>query len=146
MLYIAGFSYDRTVHRHYKINASIITWVMQLALVINAVRQKCYAEYHVDINVSIFCSSSWMTWLKLRRIYEVTAILLNSHIWQSLSSRDWRWKAAVTLGWMGATFSGSGSWPPCGTAIATRADRWEYRWCGKFTWIAALQQHFIFFL
>ena len=40
--------------------------------------------------------------------------LWNSHIWQSLSLRDWRWKAAVTLGWMGATFSGSGSWPPRG--------------------------------
>ena len=69
----------------------------------------------------------------------------NSHIWQSLSLRDWRWKAVVTLGWMGATFSGSGSWPPRGTAIATRADQWEYRWYGKFTWIAALYQHFIFF-
>ena len=47
----------------------------------------------------------------------------NSHIWQSLSLRDWRWKAAVTLGWMGATFSGSGSWPPRGTAIVTRPMR-----------------------
>ena len=27
---------------------------------------------------------------------------------------------------------------PTGYAIATRADRREYRWCGKFIWIAAL--------
>ena len=42
-----------------------------------------------------------------------------SHIWQSLSLCDWRWKAAVTLGWMGATFSGIGSWPPGSTTSAT---------------------------
>ena len=51
----------------------------------------------------------------------------NSHIWQSLSLCDWRWKAAVTLGWMGANFSGSGSWPPWGTAIATQSMRIYYR-------------------
>ena len=50
----------------------------------------------------------------------------NSHIWQSLSLRDWRWKAAVTLGWTGATFSGSGSWR--GTTMATRWMRiWMMR-------------------
>ena len=38
--------------------------------------------------------------------------VLEWHIWQSLSLRDWSWKAVVTLGWMGATFSRSGSWPP----------------------------------
>ena len=43
----------------------------------------------------------------------------NSDIWQSLSLRYWRWKAVVTLGWMGATFGGSGSWPPQSTANAT---------------------------
>ena len=51
--------------------------------------------------------------------YRVISSLTNSHIWQSLSLRDWRWKAAVTLGWMGATFSGSSSWPPRCTASAT---------------------------
>ena len=50
-------------------------------------------------------------------------LVSNSHIWQSLSLRDWRWKAAVTLGWMGATFSGSDFWPPWGTAIAIRPMR-----------------------
>ena len=52
-----------------------------------------------------------------------SATFFNSHIWQSLSLRDWRWKAAVTLCWMGATFSGSGSWPPRGTTSATRLMR-----------------------
>ena len=60
----------------------------------------------------------------------------NSHIWQSLSLRDWRWKAAVTLGWMGAAFNGSGSWPH--GVPPSPPGWWEYRWCGKFTWIAAL--------
>ena len=27
-------------------------------------------------------------------------VYVNSHFWQSLSLRDWRWEAAVTLGWM----------------------------------------------
>ena len=53
-------------------------------------------------------------------------VQVNSHIWQSTSLRDWRWKAAVTLGWMGATFSGSGSWPPRGTTSATRPMRTIY--------------------
>ena len=47
----------------------------------------------------------------------------NSHILQSPSLLEMRWKAVVTLGWMGATFSRSGSWPPRGTAIATRPMR-----------------------
>ena len=56
-------------------------------------------------------------------------ILFNSHIWQSLSLRDWRWKAAVTLGWMGATFSGSSSWPPRSTISATLCrEFWGGRW------------------
>ena len=67
----------------------------------------------------------------------------NSHIWQSLSLRDGRWKAAVTLGWMGATFSGSSSWPP---RSATSTTLCAQRWCGKFTLIAALLQHCIFLM
>ena len=49
----------------------------------------------------------------------------NSHIWQSLSLRDWRWKAAVTLGWMGATFSGSSSWPPRSLCREFQSGRWS---------------------
>ena len=57
--------------------------------------------------------------------------LMNSHIWQSLSLRDWRWKAAITLGWMGATFSGSSSWPPRSTTSTSlcrefSSGRWEH--------------------
>ena len=54
-----------------------------------------------------------------KSLHEVTLSHPNSHISQSLSLRDWRWKAAVTLGWMGATFSGSSSWPPRSTTSAT---------------------------
>ena len=52
---------------------------------------------------------SWL-WSQGKTIQ--SAQYLNSHIWQSLSLRNWRWNAAVTLVWMGATFSGSSSWPP----------------------------------
>ena len=52
-----------------------------------------------------------------RRFANNNFYLFNSHIWQSLSLRDWRWKAAVTLRWMGATFRGS--CPPRSAASAT---------------------------
>ena len=67
------------------------------------------ASYETDwiwtaANTNPLCGESIGTCL-------IICIKGNSHIWQSLSLLVWRWKAGVTLGWMGATFSGSGSCP-----------------------------------
>ena len=62
-----------------------------------------------------WCVSFWRPWFwSVYSIYYSYTVyhsctLSNSHIWQWLSFRDWWWKAAVTLGWLGAIFSGSSS-------------------------------------
>ena len=71
--------------------------------------------------VAVLCSE--LSTISSGSCYNDSILPDNSHIWQSLSLRDWRWKAVVTLGWMCATFSGNGLWPPRGTAIATRRMR-----------------------
>ena len=100
-----------------------------------------YSFYHYN-DVIVSAMTSQITRLSRRRSKKTSKLRVtglcaeNSHIWQSLSLHDWRWKAAVTLGWMGATFSGSGSRPH--EVPPSPPGRWEYRWCGKFAWIAAL--------
>ena len=66
----------------------------------------------------------------------------NSHIWQWLPLRDWRWKAAVTLGWMGVTFSGSGSWPPHNTASASTGPLSDLPY-KIFSWWAGIPVHWM---
>ena len=73
------------------------------------------------MTMDYYCTVTWE--FTKNASCQSTKLHLNSHIWQSLSLSDWRWKATATLGWMGAISSASGSWPPRGTAIATRPMR-----------------------
>ena len=72
----------------------------------------------MDKTTAISQMTFWMQFHGWEGLYfdwnfsEVRSDDSNSHIWQSLSLRDWRWKTVVTLGWMGTTFSGGGSWTP----------------------------------
>ena len=90
------------VQQEYVADISIYLWLAEVLI--------------LEISVHTRSEFTWIWVSIVEQIY--TSHSENSHIWQSLSLCDWRWKATVTLGWMGATFSGSGSW--------------------KFTWIATL--------
>ena len=124
--------HTHTKNRRFESNLSKITWQVRAA----AIKSPKFALFINNLWIGHTISThSFMIETDdfFRFVTSVEGIcrgIWNSHIWQSLSLRDWRWKVAVTLGWMGATFSGSSSWPPRSTASATlcrelRSSRWE---------------------
>ena len=76
----------------------------------------------------------WLSVTQEARIFPRLAIAVSPRL---------KVRSSGHVGWMGETFSGSGSWPPLSTTNGTlrkgfRSGRWKHKWFGKFIWIAAL--------
>ena len=110
-------------------------WTLIFAIVVSMNQMIVLLWHHFNTQILM---SFWTT--VLRGTWKL--IRCNSHIWQSLSLCNWRWKAAVTLGWMGATFSGSSSWPPHSTASASTGPLSDLL-CKIFSWWPGIPVHWM---